>query len=183
MDNPKSSVENALDESWFTRMMAHGEYNATRFLCATVGNCIQLQTLQEMFTIFQTRNNLGKKGVCVIENASPHVVRGLIDSWRLDEAFFVAHAFNRPMSEIWTNHQKNDQPLRTWRSLEGIYIQDGVTLDPVHLKQGRSNYWDREVDNELRKSRVDNSTRISYCKIAGTGWCKVYRIDICWKQS
>lgn len=182
MDTKHTAVGDAPDRSCFTRMMAHGEYNTTRFFCATIGNCVQLNTIQDMFQNFQTRSDSGSKGICVIENASPNVVQALLDNWQVEEEFFIAHASNRPLSEIWTDRRKHDLQSQSWRSIEGIYIQRGATSSLMHPEKGRLSYWDRERESEPPKSRVSSSTRISYCKVGQTGWCKVYYVDHRWKR-
>lgn len=177
MDAKSSGIVTG-DGSWFTQMMSRRECNATRFICATSGNCIQPATLQEFLTVVESKSNSGHKGICVIENASPQVVQSLIDKWQIDEAFFKAHASNRTILKIWTDRRTHDHQSQKWRSLEGVYIQYGVTSNPAHSEKVRTSYWDREVLDQLSENKLSNNTRVSYCKIIYPGWCKSYHSQI-----
>lgn len=168
---------NVTGKASFEKTMAHGEYGSTRFAFAKSGLCKDVETLQEMMDSV-TMYSKSERGMCFVENASPQAIKALRSKYDISDEFFIAHATTSTVLETWQNRSTFHPTTDKWVSMQGVYIQTGLPNDIV-ICESKKNYWHRDLLDERSKksSRYSNTTRISYCTLGNTGWCKSYDLS------
>jgi hypothetical protein len=112
--------------------------------------------------------------ICIVENISSDLIDSLGTAWDLDATFFIEHATNPEMAELW---KKKDAPAtyqeaKRYSHLDGIFEYHDLETSPQETLSSYPNVFPRRCFKHSTWP-IQSNSRISYCRV--NPWlCKSY---------